>query len=98
MIAEVRLRPEVEGDLLEAAVWYEGQRAGLGEDFLDAAAFTLSRIASSPSACSIVYRSTRRALFSRFPFGVFYQVEDRCIVVVAILHGSRHPRSWRKRL
>ena len=98
MTVEVRLRPEVEGDLLEAAVWYEQQRAGLGNDFLDAAAATLSRISASPFAYSTLYRSTRRALLPRYPFGVFYQVEDESIVVLAIIHGSRHPQNWRNRL
>jgi plasmid stabilization system protein ParE len=94
----ISLRPEVEGDLLEAAVWYEQQRIGLGTDFLDAVAVTLDRISASPSAYPTVYKSTRRALLQRFPFGVFYLVEDKNVVVVAILHGSRHPRNWRARL
>lgn len=98
MTLEVRLRPEVEDDLFEAADWYEEQRAGLGQDFLDAVDSTLSRVAVSPSAYPILYKSIRRALLPRFPFGVFYQVEDEHIVVVAILHFSRHPRNWRNRL
>ena len=97
MTAEVRLRPEVEDDLLEAAVWYEEQCAGLGKDFLDEAAATLSRISASPSAYPILHRSTRRALLLRFPFGVFYCIEDNAIVVIAVLHGSRNPRNWRTR-
>jgi len=98
MTVEIRLRPEVEGDLLEAANWYEQQRIGLGTDFLNAVAVTLSRISAFPSAYPTVYKSTRRALLPRFPFGVFYHVEDERVVVIAILHGSRHPRNWRSRL
>jgi plasmid stabilization system protein ParE len=40
----------------------------------------------------------RRALLSRFPFGIFYRLEGGAVVVVlAILHGSRRPRSWGER-
>jgi hypothetical protein len=33
MTVDIRLRPEVEDDLLEAAVWYEQQRIDLGNEF-----------------------------------------------------------------
>ena len=35
MTLEVRLRPEAEQDLSDAAAWYEEQRVGLGQEFLD---------------------------------------------------------------
>jgi toxin ParE1/3/4 len=95
---EIRLRPEVEGDLLEASIWYEQQRTGLGADFLGAVDVTLSRISASPSAYPTVHESLRRALLPRFPFGVFYHFEASKIVVIAIFHCSRHPRYWRGRL
>lgn len=98
MTGDIRLRPEVEDDLLEAAVWYERQRVDLGKEFLDAVAVTLSKTSDFPLAYPTVHRLTRRALLPRFPFGVFFQVQDQSVVVIAILHGSRHPRHWRSRL
>ena len=97
MIAEVSLRPEAELDLAEAAKWYEEQRPGLGQEFLDEALATLSTIAEMPSMYAVVHRGTRRALMHRFPFGIFYQVDYADIVVIAVLHGSRHPRGWKSR-
>ena len=35
MTLELRLRPEAELDLAEAALWYEEQGSGLGHQFLD---------------------------------------------------------------
>ena len=35
MTLEVRLRPEAEEDLADATAWYEAQRQGLGQEFLD---------------------------------------------------------------
>jgi len=34
----------------------------------------------------------------RFPFGVFYVVDDDGAVVIGVIHGSRHPRRWKSRL
>jgi plasmid stabilization system protein ParE len=98
MTLDVRLRPEAEDDLAEAAVWYQEQQPGLGQRFLDAAAATISRISTASLAFPLVYGSTRRALLRRFPFGVFFQVEGERIVVIGVLHGSRHPHAWRQRL
>lgn len=97
MTLEVRLRPEAEQDLSEAAAWYEEQLPGLGHQFLDRVLQTFSAISESPLMYPVVHRNTRRALIHRFPFGVYYRVEDAAIVVVAVMHGSRHPRRWKTR-
>lgn len=34
MAAELVIAPEAELDIAEAYIWYEGRRAGLGEEFL----------------------------------------------------------------
>jgi plasmid stabilization system protein ParE len=94
---ELRLRPEAELDLSDAALWYEEQRPGLGHQFLDEVLAIFSKLAETPLLYPIVHRNTRRALIHRFPFGVYYQVEDTAIVVVAVMHGSRHPRRWKSR-
>jgi len=95
---DVRLRPEAEQDLADAARWYEEQRPGLGQEFLDQVLATFSAIAERPLASTAVFGSIRRALLHRFPFGVFYLVDGDGVVVIGVLHGSRHPRRWKSRL
>ena len=97
MTLEVRLRPEAEQDLADAAAWYEEQRQGLGHEFLDEVLAMLSSIAETPLMLPHVHRNTRRAIIHRFPFGVYFRVEDATIVVVAVMHGSRNPRRWKNR-
>lgn len=48
MTLEVRLRPEAERDLADAAAWHEEQRQGLGDEFLDEVLTMLSSIAETP--------------------------------------------------
>ena len=97
MTADIRLRPEAELDLAEAAKWYDEQRSGLGQEFYDEALVTLSAIADMPSMHAVIYRRTRRALMHRFPFGIFYRIDRDFIAVLAVLHGSRHPQRWKSR-
>lgn len=47
MAIELRFAPEVEQDLGEAALWYEEQRPGLGDDFLNCVAFPMRSFTST---------------------------------------------------
>lgn len=93
----IRVRREATQDLEEAAAWYEAQRAGLGQEFLDEVRRSLRRVAEHPDLYPPMHRGTRRVFTRRFPFGVFYRVEADLIIVVAIMHGSRDPRRWKQR-
>ncbi len=97
MTLGVRIRPEAEQDLAEAAAWYEAQRPGLGHEFLDEVAAMLSGIAENPQRFPDVHRNTRRAVIQRFPFGIYFRVENATVVILAIMHGSRDPRRWKGR-
>ena len=97
MSQTVYLRPEAEEDLEDAATWYESQREGLGQDFLDEALSAFDTISEHPHMYPIVHSCTHRAVIHRFPFGIFYRVEKDLLVVVAVMHGSRHPRRWKQR-
>lgn len=97
MTLEVRLRLEAEQDLADAAIWYDEQLPGLGRQFLDEALVAFSSIAETPLMYPIIHRHTRRILIHRFPFGVYYRVENSTIVVLAVMHGSRDPHHWKIR-
>ena len=97
MIREIRLREEAEADLSEAAIWYQQQQKGLGYNFLDEVLTLSQSIKEHPHAYPIVHREVRRALTNRFPFGIFYRVEEEIIVIFAIMHASRDPNRWKGR-
>jgi plasmid stabilization system protein ParE len=92
------LSPEAENDIAGAAQWYEEQRAGLSLEFRAALDQTFSVIENNPELYPTIYRTLRRALVRRFPYGVFYAERADDIAVVAVLHTSRNPRLWRTRL
>jgi plasmid stabilization system protein ParE len=94
---KVYLRPEAEADIEDAATWYDRQRKGLGQEFLDDVLVALDTISENPNIYPVVHRQSRRAVVRRFPFGIFYRVDEDSVVVLAVMHGSRHPRHWKKR-
>jgi len=93
----VRLRREADQDLAAAASWYQQQRHGLGQEFLDEFMAVCARLSESPSMYPTVHRKTSRALLNRFPFGVFFRMVGSDVVIVAVMHGSRNPNRWRGR-
>jgi plasmid stabilization system protein ParE len=41
-----------------------------------------------------VHGEVRRAILSNFPYAVFYRIEARRVVVLAVLHTARDPKLW----
>ena len=91
------VRPVAAADLDEAFQWYEGQRAGLGEEVLEAAQTAIAAITKHPERYAVIRRNTRRALLRRFPYCMYYRVYDDIVVVVACMHARRSPRQWQSR-
>ncbi|HJP32914.1 MAG: type II toxin-antitoxin system RelE/ParE family toxin [Candidatus Latescibacteria bacterium] len=93
----VVLRPQAEQDIIQAQRWYEARSPGLGLAFVSAVDDTIQRILNQPLAFPEVHGPTRRAIIRRFPYGVYFRELPEHIVVLAVMHGSRHPRRWQAR-
>src|SRR5688572_18297720 len=91
------IRPEAEADMAEAKDWYDEKRKGLGDDFLDCVDAALERIRRNPEAYAVIYKSLRRAMVRRYPYGVYYTIADQQIVVAGVIHARRHPGVWKSR-
>jgi plasmid stabilization system protein ParE len=89
--------PEAEADLADAYTWHEERLPGLGSAFLLSVEAVINSISRNPQLYSLVHKNVRRALVRRFPYAVFYIVEESHIAVLAIFHAKRHPATWRKR-
>ncbi len=90
-------RPEVRDELDEAFQWYERQKVGLGDEFFDCIDEMLNRVCLMPEACPVVYRDVRRAVVKRFPYAIYYRILSSRIIVTAIFHSQRNPKSWQQR-
>jgi plasmid stabilization system protein ParE len=96
-MTELRVRPEAELDAFEAALWYESERKGLGAAFLQTMRRLFERIMTSPLQFPLVSADVRRAMMARYPFGVFFYVEEKTTTVIAVMHLHREPATWERR-
>ncbi len=78
----------------EAIDWYEGQIQGLGSEFELAFELQLKRLVQVPLSYTEIAPRVRRTLLPRFPYGVFYTVENDLVQVLAVIHNARNPRRW----
>jgi hypothetical protein len=84
-------------DFLEGYRFYENQRQGLGRYFFDS---VMSDIESLDLYAGIHEKQAgyHRMIAKRFPFAVFYRVEEDRIRVYAVLDCRRDPAWIRRRL
>lgn len=99
----VVLRPEVEHDAIDAAIWYNARQPGLGAAFVTEV-FRVwdeqgenSRLNSRQAHPE---KDIRWRLTNRFPFRVVYEVIEstETVVVACVVHAARHDRHWRQRV
>lgn len=97
MSRRLEIRKPAQADIADATRWYEQQDKGLGAEFLRALDACLASIQRNPEGHAYVHPRVRRTLLRRFPYGVFYVVEDQRISVIACLHVRRRPGTWQRK-
>lgn len=90
--------PDVQDEVEEAHRWYEQQRAGLGDQFLEALDQLYPHLQATPEMHRVIYQSVRRSLLGRFPYAVYYRVHSDRVEVIAVQHCRRDPSSWQSRV
>jgi len=95
---ELIVRSVAEKDITDIVLWYEKKLKGLGNRFITSLDATFQSIQRNPEIYPKVYKEFRRALLPRFPYGVFYIIENNSIIIFAVLHGKRKPDTWKNRI
>ena len=93
----VVLRREAQSEFDDAANFYEERGEGLGTALTIAVKKVLNEISQQPNRYPIVQNKVREAPVLKFPFAVYYRIEAKRIVVIAVFHCSRDPQIWRDR-
>jgi plasmid stabilization system protein ParE len=92
------LRFEAKVDVVSARDWYNGQRPGLGDEFVATVDELISQIEQTPELYAVVVRDVRRVKVRRFPYVAYYRILENRIEILAVLHGRRNPKIWRGRI
>jgi hypothetical protein len=57
----------------------------------------LALIERNPAQFAVALDDIHRAHLLRFPYVLYYFIEDDRVVVIACAHGRQHPRRWSSR-
>lgn len=88
------VKPEAELDILRTAQWYEKKQQDLGLRFLDEVEEKLDWITSNPLHYQVRYNTTRFSLIKHFPYAIHFIVEDKDVIVLAVLGTREDPEKW----
>jgi hypothetical protein len=95
---EIIFLPPAKTELTDATSYYNMQSEGLGYEFAAEVKRTLERIVQYPDAWFKLSKRTRRCRTKRFPYGVIYQIREKTLLILAVMHLSREPETWKSRL
>jgi hypothetical protein len=93
----IKILDEAQDDLIQGFRFYEGREAGLGAYFLDCLFSDIDSLLLYGGIHQVVY-GHRRCLSKRFPFAIYYSVDENIVHVHAVLDCRRNPLWIRKRL
>ena len=83
---------EVSIDLKIAEVFYEKQNKGLGDYFKDSIISDIESLWLYGGVHGKVY-SLYRLLSKRFPYGIYYEINNDTIIIVAVLDLRQNPKN-----
>ena len=87
----LRYTDRARDDVELAFAWYERQRRGLGFEFLDCVEVAVKSILENPEMYRQHYSSFRGYVIRRFPFSIFYTIENTDIIVHSVFDNRQDP-------
>ena len=86
------IKPRAIRMMQEAYQWYEEQKQGLGEDFLEELESYYIKLQSHPEYFGKIRKNFRQAALKRFPYVIVYEIIKTEVVVFAVFHTRRNPK------
>ncbi len=81
-------------ELDDAVAYYDLQLHGLGNRYKSEVKSTIKRIAVFPTAWVEVKPEIRKCIMHKFPYNIYYSLQDDAILILAIAHQHRKPDYW----
>ena len=82
---------QVENDIRAATLWYEEKAPGLGLEFRRVFFARAEEISRCPRLYREVYGEFRRCLLRRFPYAMYFRIEEDRVIVFGVFHSARDP-------
>lgn len=94
---KIKILEEAEKDIAIGMSFYESQKDGLGKYFLDSIVSDIESL-HIYAGIHVVIADYFRLLSKRFPFSIYYKINDDVIYIYAILDCRQNPNRVEKRL
>ncbi len=85
-------------DLIDGYWFYEKQEKGLGSYFLNSLFSDIDSLRIYAGIHPIYFSRYYRLLSKRFPFAIYYRIEDNMVLVYAVFDCRRDPALIKDRL
>ena len=82
----------------DAIDWYEMQSIGLGNNFKKQVMAQVKKIKANPTWFLVEEEPIYKVFIPKFPYKILYTVEDKKIIIWAIVHLHRKPWYWQSRM
>ncbi len=94
----LKVLPEAQADLLAGYQFYEQQAPGVGDYFLESLFSDIDSLVLNAGIHAVHFEQYHRLLSRRFPYAIYYRVDDDTAVVFAVLDYRRSPKWVSKKL
>jgi Plasmid stabilisation system protein. len=91
----ITIRSRARDDIRDGRDWYQEKSPDLAVRFGQEINEVILSIRDQPLIHAKIYRNIRRAMTRRFPYAIYFIVEDDRIAVLRVLHQARDPQEWR---
>lgn len=94
---KIEILDEAQEDLIQGFHFYESREPGLGSYFIDCLFSDVDSLLVYAGIHQVVF-AYHRCLSKRFPFAIYYSVQNELVQVHAVLDCRRNPSWIRRRL
>jgi toxin ParE1/3/4 len=91
MTYDLRFLADTEEDIFNGYAWYEEKATGLGEEFKRTVYSSTAEITRNPQIYPKVEDEIRRCLLRRFPYSIYFIIEENTVIICGFFHCARDP-------
>jgi len=88
---------EADAEAEETRQWYAEKNPAAAKRFVAALRAAIRLMAEDPERWAEFQVGVRRVMLKKFPYAVVFTVEPTRVLVLAVMHFSRHPEYWHGR-
>ena len=92
----LEIKNEANLEIIEAYLYYEKKRIGLGEEFLAHLDIYFKRIKKNPEHFPQKRNPFREAFIRRFPYLVIYEILENKVIVYSVFNTWQNPEKKKK--